>query len=123
MGLHEPQILHRRNNMPVAVNVVPPVETPGTLPSLLEPIKQGAGDQTQSAEAIAAQAKADLLANLEAKAFEWIARGREANIELGRVFNQLKPLVEHGKWEPYFVATFEPRGIALRTGQEYMRMA
>ncbi len=100
-----------------------PAETPGTLPNLLEQLEHKAGEKTQSAEAIAAQAKADLLANLEAKAFEWIARGREANIELGRVFNQLKNLMGHGQWERYYETTFAPQSVALRTAQLYMKMA
>src|SRR5712691_9543884 len=99
MGLHEPQILHGRNNMQVAVNVVPTVGAPGTSPSLLEQLEHKAGEKTQSAEDVAAQVKAKLIAELEVKALHWIARGREANIELGRVFNQLKYLVGHGQWE------------------------
>ena len=106
-----------------AINVIPPAETPGTLPSLLEQLEQEAGEQPQSAEALVAQLKADFLAELEAKAFHWIARGREANIELGRVFNQIKNLLEHGMWEPYYETTFAPKSVALRTAQEYMRMA
>jgi hypothetical protein len=80
MGLNEPQILLRRNNMQVAVNVAPPAGTPGTLPCPLGQLEQDGGEQAQSAEAVVAQFKADLLAELEAKAFQWIARGREANI-------------------------------------------
>src|SRR6266705_1988928 len=123
MGPHAPQILHRRDNMQVAVNVVPPAETPGALPSLLSKLEQEAGEKAQSAESVVAQFKADLLAELESKAFQWIARGREANIELGRVFNQIKNLLEHGSWEPYYETTFAPKSVALRTAQEYMRMA
>jgi len=123
MGLHAPQILHRRNNMQVAVNVVPPAETPGTLPGLLAQPAQEAGDQTQSAEDVAAQVKANLIAELEVKAFHWIARGREANIELGRVFNQIKNLMGHGQWERYYETTFAPQSVALRTAQLYMKMA
>jgi hypothetical protein len=123
MGLNEPQILHRRNNMHVAVNVAPPAETLGTLPSLLEQLEQEGGEQAQSAEAVVSQFKADLLADLEAKAFQWIARGREAKIELGRVFNQIKNLLEHGNWEPYYETTFAPKSVALRTAQLYMKLA
>ncbi len=89
----------------------------------LDKLEQEAGDLTQSAEAVAAQGKADLIAELEAKAFDWIARGREANIELGRVFNQIKDILEHGSWEAYFAEKFAPRGVALRTAQLYMKMA
>jgi len=100
-----------------------PAEAPWTTPSLLDRLEQEAGEKAQSAEDVAAKAKADLLASLEEKAFFWIARGLEANIDLGRVFNQIKPLVEHGSWEDRYKAKFAPRGIPLRTGQEYMRMA
>src|ERR1019366_2215009 len=113
----------RRNNMHVAVNVAPPAETLGTLPSLLEQLEQEGGEQAQSAEAVVSQFKADLLADLEAKAFQWIARGREAKIELGRVFNHIKNLLEHGNWEPYYETTFAPKSVALRTAQLYMKLA
>jgi hypothetical protein len=98
-------------------------ETPGTLPSLLDKLEREAGEKNLSAEDVAAQANAARLANLEASAFQWIARGREANIELGRVFNQIKSLVGHGNWETYYEATFTPLGVALRTAQAYMKMA
>jgi hypothetical protein len=72
---------------------------------------------------MAAKVKAYRLATLHAKAIDWIARGREANIELGRVFNEIKDLLEHGDWESYCTEKFVPRGIALRTAQLYMQMA
>lgn len=100
-----------------------PAEAPGTTPSLLEQLEQEAGELIQSAEAVAAQVKANLIAELEAKAFQWIARGREANIELGRVFNQIKNLVDHGQWEQYYETTFAPQSVALRTAQLYMKLA
>ena len=65
--------------MQVAVKVVPPAGAPGTLPNLLDKLEQEAGEKPQSAEAVASQVKVDLLASLEAKVFDWIARGREAN--------------------------------------------
>jgi hypothetical protein len=77
----------------------------------------------QSAESIADKAKADRLAALDAQAFHWIARGREANRELGRIFNEIKSILKHGEWEPYFENTFRKRGIALRTAQVYMQLA
>ncbi|MGH9679201.1 MAG: hypothetical protein ACRD4Y_04565 [Candidatus Acidiferrales bacterium] len=77
-----------------------------------------------SAEVIAAEKKAAYIVELEAKAFDLIMRGREANIQLGRVFLILKDVVvDRGQWEDYFAERFEPRGIALRTGQHYMRLA
>lgn len=77
----------------------------------------------RTAEDVAFYKRLRLIAALETKAFDWIARGREANIELGRVFNKIKPLQKHGEWKPYFAKTFEPRGIRLRTAVEYMRLA
>ena len=74
-------------------------------------------------EDLAAKAKAERLAALDESAFEWIARGRPANLELGRVFNQIKDILEHGEWEPYFTEKFLPLGVALRTAQDYMKMA
>jgi hypothetical protein len=90
----------------------------------VDELTQEVGGLTQSAEAIAAKAKTDRIATLEAKAFDCIARGREVNIELGRLFNEIKDLLlEHGEWENYFAEKFAPRGIALRTAQLYMKMA
>jgi hypothetical protein len=74
-------------------------------------------------EDLAALAKAERLAALDERAFEWIVRGRPANLELGRVFNQIKDILEHGEWKPYFTNKFLPRGIAFRTAQDYMKMA
>jgi hypothetical protein len=75
------------------------------------------------AEDVATQAKANRLADLDERAFKWLARGRPANIELGRVFNQIKALLKHGDWKPYFAEKFAPHGISLRTATEYMRFA
>jgi hypothetical protein len=105
------------------ITVGSPAEAQGTGPSLLEQLEQAAGERTQSAEAVAAQVKAILIAELEAKAFHWIARGREANIELGLVFNQIKNLVDHGQWEQYYETTFAPQSVALRTAQLHMKLA
>jgi len=69
------------------------------------------------------QAKAEQLSALEAKAFLWIARGRSANIELGRVFLQIKDIVGHGRWEHYYGERFGSCGIAKRTAQTYMDLA
>jgi hypothetical protein len=90
---------------------------------LEEPLDELKQEVRQSAEAAAVQVKAELVAELEAKAFDWIARGRAANIELGRIFNQIKYIIEHGSWETYFSEKFAPRGVALRTAQLYMKMA
>jgi len=75
------------------------------------------------AEVTVAEAKAAYIVELERRAFDWIARGHEANIQLGRTFLQLKELVDRGDWEAYFTEKFEPRGIPLRTGQHYMQLA
>jgi hypothetical protein len=75
------------------------------------------------AEEIAVRERDNRIRELEAQAFDWIARGHEANIQLGRVFLQLKELKERGAWESYFIETFEPKGIPLRTGQHYMQLA
>jgi hypothetical protein len=77
----------------------------------------------RTAEDVAFYRTAHRFAELEAKAFDWIARGRPANIELGRVFNQIKALLKHGEWKPYFAKKFAPRGIHLRTATDYMAMA
>src|ERR1700734_3629629 len=60
------------------------------------------------------------LPELEKEALVWIARGKEANLQLGRVFCQMKQLCDHGEWVPYFNRTFSPHGIPLRTAQAYM---
>lgn len=75
-------------------------------------------------EDLAAKAKEDRLNTLTDKAFRWIARGRPANIKLGRIFNQIKDdILNHGEWKPYFTKKFLPHGIAFRTAQDYMKMA
>lgn len=76
----------------------------------------------KSTETVAA-VEGDRVAKLDAKAFHWLARGREANIELGRVFNELKTILRHGKWQRHFSETFAPCGIALRTAENYMKAA
>jgi hypothetical protein len=80
-------------------------------------------DATQSAEALAEIAKAKRLAALSHEALELFERGRSANIKLGHVFIEIKELVGHGKWEEYFVQQFAPRGIPIRTAQDYMNLA
>jgi hypothetical protein len=75
------------------------------------------------AEVVAAEAKSAYIVELEQRAFDWIARGHEANIQLGRVFLQLKDIIDYGDWEAYFAEKFETRGIPLRTGQHYMQLA
>ena len=50
--------------------------------------------------------KALRLAALEDTAFESIARGRAANVELGRVFFQIKEIVGRGRWERYYNERF-----------------
>lgn len=63
------------------------------------------------------------IAQLDAVAFQWLARGREANIEVGRAFNALKKILGHGQWLKHFAETFAPSGINLRTAENYMRRA
>jgi hypothetical protein len=72
---------------------------------------------------LAAEARATRLTSLDKKAFHWIDRGRKANRRLGRVFNQIKKILKHGEWEPYFNEKFLPRGVTFRTAQDYMKMA
>jgi hypothetical protein len=96
------------------------IQVPG---GSLDDLIQEDTEPTQSAEAIAEKAKAARLVVLDAQAFHWIARGREANRELGRIFNEIKSILKHGEWEPYFENTFRKHGIALRTAQDYMRLA
>jgi hypothetical protein len=74
-------------------------------------------------ETVVKEASAAYRAELENRAFDWIARGHEANIQLGRVFLQLKDIIDYGDWEAYFAEKFETRGIPLRTGQYYMQLA
>jgi hypothetical protein len=65
-----------------------------------------------------------LITELEEEAIEWIGRGHDANIELGRRFIRLKELVGHGHFEKYYERKFgQPYRIAFRTAQVYMRLA
>jgi hypothetical protein len=79
--------------------------------------------RTPHSKFTANRAKRERLANLVAEAFRWIARGRTANIELGRVFLLIKATVGHGQWERYYADTFGSCGIAKRTAQGYMELA
>ncbi len=85
---------------------------------------------TRSADAVAGQFRAERLATLDAQALHWIAeqelvttRGRKANLELGRVFREIKGLLGHGEWERHFAEKFAPRGITPRTARRYMAIA
>lgn len=78
----------------------------------------------RNAEDVASYRKSHRIAELEERADQWIKRGREANIELGRVFILLKELVGHGRFEKYYEQKFgRPYGIAFRTAQVYMQLA
>jgi hypothetical protein len=74
----------------------------------------------QSAEEIAAEQEVAALAN---EALTWLARGRPANIEVGRRFIKIKARLGHGHWEYYFAKKFAIHGITLRTAENYMRLA
>ena len=50
----------------------------------------------RTAEDVAFYRRLRLIAELETKAFDWIERGRPANIALGRVFNQIQGTVSRG---------------------------
>ena len=74
-------------------------------------------------QSISSGAKAEQLAALEAQAFHCIARGRAANLELGRMFLQIKVIAGHGRWESYYDERFGSSYVAFRTAQTYMNMA
>lgn len=67
--------------------------------------------------------KEDRIAALDAKVFQWMARGHEVKIEVGRALNELKKLLGHGRWQRHFAETFVPRGLTLRTAERYMQLA
>ncbi len=78
---------------------------------------------TQSAkDVVAAEQIEDRIAELDATAFRWLARRREANIEIGRAFNELKKILGHGQWQPHFDEKFA-KWIKLRTAERYMKRA
>src|SRR5712691_8587860 len=80
-------------------------------------------DVTQRAEAAAAERTEDRVAALDAQVFRSMARRREASIEMGRAFNELKKILGHGEWQRHFEETFAPHRITLRTAERYMRLA
>jgi hypothetical protein len=87
-------------------------------------IKQFRRYPRETAEDVGFYRTAYLIAEIEKEAIEWIGRGREANVELGRRFIRLKDLVSHGNFKAYYEAKFgTPYGIKLRTAQSYMSMA
>jgi hypothetical protein len=77
-----------------------------------------------NADDVAFYSRLNLQKDLEARAREWIGRGREANTELGRIFIRLKDVVGHGHFKEYFTRTFgKPYAISFRTAQVYMQLA
>ena len=78
----------------------------------------------QSTErAATAERRHDRVAELDARVFQGMARGRAANIEVGRALNELKEILGHGKWERHIAEALAPSGITERTAQRYMKMA
>jgi hypothetical protein len=85
----------------------------------------------RTAEDVASHHRVRRIAELEkearkliARSITLIARGREANIQLGRIFIKLKRLVGHGHFEKYYERKFGRfYGIAFRTAQDYMVLA
>ncbi len=73
--------------------------------------------------AAAAERREDRVAELDAKVFHWMARGREANIEVGRALNELKKILGHGKWQRHLAEAFAPHGLTLRSAERYMQWA
>lgn len=71
----------------------------------------------------AAERKEDRIAELDAQVFHWMARGRAANIEVGRALTALKKVLRHGRWQRHIRETFAPRGLSLRTAARYMQLA
>jgi hypothetical protein len=97
------------------------VVTPESLEALLAQSSSLA--ESTAVEVPAVEVKEPTLAELEIQAFEWIGRGREANIQLGHIFIRMKKKVARGEWLPYFKQKFVPKGVTLRTAQEYMKLA
>jgi hypothetical protein len=60
---------------------------------------------------------------LDETVFRSFAKRRQATVEAGRAFNELKKLLGHGKWQRHFEEVFVPRGITLRTAERYMKRA
>jgi hypothetical protein len=85
-------------------------------------IAKGERPGPRHAENLASERMVDRVAELDAKALYWLARGRPANTEAGRAFRELKKIF-HRKWMRHFKEKFEPRGITLRTAENYMKLA
>jgi hypothetical protein len=62
------------------------------------------------------------VAKLDSIIFQCRARRREASVEAGRAFIELKALLGHGKWKKHFEETFAS-WIELRTAERYMKRA
>ena len=60
---------------------------------------------------------------LDDMAFRSMATRREASVEAGRAFNELKQILGHGEWQRHFAETFAPHGISLRRAERYMKRA
>ena len=87
-------------------------------------VKESDQASTQSPEDVAADERVeDRVAQLNATIFRCWSRRREASIEAGRAFIELKELLPHGKWERHVKETFSPQGISLRTAERWMERA
>jgi hypothetical protein len=82
-----------------------------------------ATESAQRPETVTVQVNVERLATLDAQAFRYIAKRKEASLELGRVFCEIKKLLGHGLWECHFAEVYEPLGFRLRTAQKYMKRA
>jgi hypothetical protein len=67
-------------------------------------------------------AKRKRIRELDKLANKWLARGHEANTQVGQAFNELKQILGHGRWLRHFKKRYEQH-ITLRTAENYMRQA
>lgn len=88
----------------------------------------------QSAEAVVEEATQKRLAELRERGYEWIKRGREANVECGRTFIEIQRILrsrhktqnnlrDRREWGDYFRKWFKPKGVPFRTAQSWMKAA
>jgi hypothetical protein len=85
------------------------------------PENDDAEDVTESSEAATDQIE-DRVARLDATIMRSMTERREASIEAGRAFNELKKLLGHGKWKRHFDEMFASQ-ITLRTAERWMKRA
>lgn len=78
---------------------------------------------TLKAEALRDKMRVSKIARLITKARFALSRGKEANLEAGRNYEELRPLFTYGTWLPFLKSEASMFGLSYRTIQDFMKQA